>query len=1151
MSKHSDFVHLHLHTQYSLLDGACKLEDIFSAAEKYKMPAVAMTDHGNMFGAIEFYEMAMSRGIKPIIGCEIYVAPDSRFEKSSKGIQEASYHMLLLVKDEQGYKNLMKLVSIGYVEGFYYKPRVDKESLAAYNDGIIATSACLKGEIAHSIMAGNIDHARRMADEFRHIFGKGNFYLEVQDNLIKEQEQVNKEIIKIAKDLDIPLVATNDVHYIEKDDAKAHDALLCIQTQSMINDPNRMRMSTDEFYFKSPDVMKRTFGQTVPEALKNTIEIAEKCNLELDFSKANLPTFKAPEGTTRENYLKKLIHEGLLKKYNRIDKEIEDRLEQELKVIEKSGFVSYFLIVWDFINYAKSKGIPVGPGRGSAAGSVVSYALGITDIDPLKYDLLFERFLNPERITLPDIDIDFCYERRQEVIEYVVNKYTKENVAQIITFGSMLAKAVIRDVGRVMGLPYSDVDRIAKLVPTDLNVTLDSAMNTEPELKELYATDPTIRQLMDISKRLEGLPRHASTHAAGVVISEKPLDYYVPLYKTSEDMITTGYAMTTLEKIKLLKMDFLGLRTLTVIDQAVKIRKRVKSIDVDINTVPLDDGPTFRLLDAAETTGVFQLESSGMKDLLKKLKPERFEDIITLLALYRPGPIGSGMLDDYMRRRHGEVKVKYDHPMLEPILKDTYGIIVFQEQVMRIASNLAGFSLAKADNLRRAMGKKTPEVMAAMKKEFMDGCEKNRVDAKTAEKIFGLIEYFAGYGFNKSHSAAYAMISYRTAFLKANYPVEFMTALLTSEKDNTDKIALYINESMRMGIKILPPDVNESYANFTFVGGSIRFGLAAVKNVGHGAIDSIIAARQKFKRFESLYTFTEIIDPRLVNRKVLESLIKCGAMDSIGLKRSQLLSILDNAMDAAGGVQKDRSSGQLSFFDRFETEDTFKKTVHDIPDIPEWPESQLLAYEKELLGFYITKHPLASFARYLKMYSTCPVKEISSRRDGDEILLGGIMAKVKQTVTKKTQEKMAIVEFEDLTGKCEVLVFPNTYKNVAAQVKMDNIVFIKGKVSLREDQPKLIAGDIIIPDDVRSKYTSGVIITLATPGLDDHVLDDLKNILGKHPGKIPVMLNFIEPGGRRTRITLSRDFSVKADEKFIQDIESMAGEETVNLVLSI
>ncbi len=1144
--QHSEFVHLHLHTQYSLLDGACLLESLIQKVKDYRMPACAITDHGNMFGAIEFYDLAMRNGIKPIIGSEVYIAPDSRFEKSSHGIHEASFHLILLAKNETGYKNLMKLVSIGFLEGFYYRPRIDKEILVKYKDGLICTSACLKGEIPHLIYTNQLDQAKKVVDEYKNIFGKENFYLEIQDNLIPEQETVNRELMKFAKDMNIGLVATNDVHYIEKEHARAHETLLCIQTQTTLDDPNRMRLQTDEFYLKSNSAMARTFGDTAPDALKNTLAIAEKCNLELDFKKAHLPNYRAPEGKTKEDFLRDLVYEGLKTRYPEGDKQVKERVEHELKIIENFGYTSYFLIAWDFVHYAKENHIPVGPGRGSAAGSVVSYALGITSIDPLRYDLLFERFLNPERISLPDIDIDFCYERRGEVIDYVIKKYSKENVAQIITFGTMMAKAVIRDTGRALGMAYSDVDRIAKLVPSDLNITLNRALEQEPELRNLYKSDPKIAQLIDTSLVLEGLTRHASTHAAGVVISEEPLVNYVPLYKIQDGQITTGYSMGSLEKIGLLKMDLLGLRTLTVISEALKIIKRTKGVDVDIEKISLEDKKTYKLLANAESIGIFQLESSGMRDLLKKLRPERFEDIIALLALFRPGPIGSGMLDDFMKRKHGEGKIRYDHHLLEPILKETYGVILFQEQAMRIASSLAGFSLAQADNLRRAMAKKTPEVMVQMREHFVDGATRNSIDRRTASKIFDQIEYFAGYGFNKSHSAAYAMISYRTAYLKSNFPVEFMTALLTSEKDNLDKIAAYINEAMRMGIKILPPDINESFANFTVIGDSVRFGLLAVKNVGEGAIDSIIGRREKNGRFKSIYDFTEKVDSRLVNRKVVESLIKCGALDSLKLHRSQLSAMIDKALEVAGGIQKDRVNGQLSFFDKFEDEENFKKTFQEVPNIPEWPENQLLAYEKELLGFYITNHPLARFEKILRVYSTCATTDLRNHSDGEELLLGGILAKVKFTTTRKTNEKMAIVTLEDLDGSVETLVFPSTFSKAANLVKQDAIVFVKGRLSLREEDPKLIASEVASLDSVRMKYTKSVIIDLLTAGLETVTLDRLKKVLSRYPGRVPVYLNFAKPDGGRTLVSIARNFSVEPHEGLVRDIEKLFGRDVVN-----
>lgn len=1143
---HSDFVHLHLHTQYSLLDGACILEPLIKKVKEYRMPACAITDHGNMFGAIEFYDLAMKNGVKPIIGSELYIAPDSRFEKTSHGIQEASFHLILLAKNEAGYKNLMKLVSIGYLEGFYYRPRIDKESLAKYNDGLICLSSCLKGEIPHLINTNQSEQARRTVDEYKNIFGKDNFYLEIQDNLIPEQAKVNEGLIKLSRDMGVSLVATNDVHYLEKEHARAHEVLLCIQTQTTMDDPNRMRLATDEFYFKSKEEMVRSFGDVAPEALKNTIVVAEKCNLELDFKTAHLPNYRAPEGKTKEGYLRELVYEGLKTRYPDAEKNVLDRVEHEIKIIENFGYTSYFLIAWDFVHYAKQNQIPVGPGRGSAAGSVVSYSLGITDIDPLKYDLLFERFLNPERISLPDIDIDFCYERRNEVIDYVVKKYSKDNVAQIITFGTMMAKAVIRDTGRALGLAYGDVDKIAKLVPNDLNMTLDKALNQEPELKALYKTDPRISQLIDTSLVLEGLTRHASTHAAGIVICEEGLVNYVPLYKIQDGQITTGYPMTSLEKIGLLKMDLLGLRTLTVISETLKIIRRTRGIDVNIDKIPLDDKKTYKLLANAESAGVFQLESSGMRDLVKKLKPEKFEDIIALLALFRPGPIGSGMLDDFMKRKHGEIKIRYDHKLLEPILKETYGVILFQEQAMRIASSLAGFSLAQADSLRRAMAKKTPEVMAEMREHFVNGCIKNDIDKRTADRIFDQIEYFAGYGFNKSHSAAYALISYRTAYLKANFQIEFMTALLTSEKDNLDKIASYINETMRMGIKILPPDVNESFANFTVVGDSIRFGLLAVKNVGHGAIDSVITMRQKNGKFKSIYDFTEKVDSRLVNRKVIESLIRCGAFDSLGLFRSQLSAIIDKALEVAGGIQKDRLNGQLSFFDKFEDEENFKKTFQETPNIPEWPENQLLAYEKELLGFYITKHPLARFEKLLRTYSTCPTTALRNKKDGDEVLLGGIISKAKFTTTRKTNEKMAIITLEDLDGDVEVLVFPATFQKAASVVKQDAIVFVKGRVTLREEEPKIIANEIEALESARAKYTKLLSVELVTAGLETATLDKLKKVLARYPGRVPVYLNFVAPDGKRTLISIGKTFAVEPHEGLVRDIEKIFGRDVVN-----
>ncbi len=1144
---HSDFVHLHLHTPYSLLDGACRIKELINLALEFKMPALAITDHGNMFGAIDFYEEVHKRGIKPIIGCEVYIAPRSRFDKTDSGISEASNHFILLSRDEEGYRNLMKLVSIGHLEGYYYRPRIDKEVLAKYSKGLIGTSACLKGQIPCLITGDRMNDALKTADEFHSILGKDNFFLEIQENLIPEQRKVNEGILRIAKELNLPIVATNDVHYLKKSNARSHEALLCIQTQTTLDDPNRMRFQTDEFYFKSPNEMKELFAYC-PEAIRNTIEIAQRCNLELDFSKTHLPQYTPPPGKTKEEFLKDLCEEGLRKRFgDNINTAIRQRLEHELKTIERMGFVSYFLIVWDFIHYAKNNGIPVGPGRGSAAGSLVSFLLGITELDPLKYNLLFERFLNPERIGLPDIDIDFCFERRQEVIDYVNQKYGRENVAQIITFGTMLARAVIRDVGRVMGLPYADVDKIAKLVPPELGITLEDALKTD-ELKNAYEHEDRIKELIDTAKDLEGLSRHASVHAAGVVIGDKPLDEYMPLCKIDETQITTGYSMKAMEKIGLLKMDFLGLRTLTVIAEAIKIIKRTKDVDIDIDKIPLEDKKTFELLSSAHTMGVFQLESAGMRDLLKKLNPSCFEDIIALLALYRPGPIGSGMLDDFIQRKHGLRPIIYDHPKLEKVLKDTYGIMVYQEQVMQIASELAGFSLASADLLRRAMAKKIPEDMEKQRKQFIEGCVRNKIERRIATKIFDLIDYFSGYGFNRSHSAAYAVISYRTAYLKANFPVEFMTALLTSEKENTDKVVEYVKECARMGITVSPPTVNESFSKFTVENEkAIRFGLLAVKNVGKLAIDSIVEVRQKNGPFRTLEDICEQVDLRLVNRKVLESLIKCGAMDSFGFARSQMMSILQECLDQSSKAHRDRDSGQMSFFDGgFSADSGFKRFSIKMPEIKEWPEIQLLSFEKDILGFYVSGHPLARYEHLLKRFSSCSISHLSDRKDQEEISIVGLINKIKLTTTRAKQEKMAILKIEDLGGVVEVLVFPNTYKQVSSSIVANSVVMIKGKLSLREDTPKILASNII-PIDEAYRMISSINIDLC--GLKENILVALKEKLSLSPGKVPVYLHIDTQSKQRLKILVSQDLFVQPRAELFNEIEELLGEERFLLTL--
>ena len=1146
----ADFVHLHCHTQFSLLDAASKISQLIHRAVELRFPALAMTDHGNLFGAIEFYSQAMKQGIKPILGMEAYIAPGSRFEKQAHGIKEASFHVTLLARNEKGYKNLMKLTSIGYLEGFYYRPRIDKEVLAEHSEGLIALSGCLKGEVPYYVRNGQMEEARRALKEYLDIFGTENFYFEIMDQGLEPQRRIMAEYQPLGKEYGVKLVATNDAHYIHRHHAAAHDALICIGTGSMLDEPNRMRYQGDNFYLKSADEMKALF-RDIPEALRTTVEIAERCNLELDFSKTHLPHFDPPVGKTQSGYMRELCDEGLKRRLGAsVPEEYRKRLVYEFELIERMGYTSYFLIVWDFIRYAKERGIPVGPGRGSAAGSLVAYVLGITDIDPIKHGLIFERFLNPDRVSMPDIDIDFCYERRDEVIHYVKRKYGVDNVAQIITFGTMAAKAAVRDVGRVMGLSYPEVDRLAKLIPTELNITIEQALEREPQLKELMASDTRVAQLIETSKALEGLARHASTHAAGVVISDVPLTEYVPLFKADEQ-VSTQYTMKDLEKIGLLKMDFLGLKTLTVIHQTVKIIRETRGVDLNIDNLAFDDAATYEMLARAEALGVFQLESSGMRDLLKKMRATSFDHLVALLALYRPGPLGSGMVDDFIRRMHKPSLITYDHPALEPILKETYGVILYQEQVMRIVSDLAGFTLAQADSLRRAIGKKIPEIMEKEKKGFVEGAVKRGVPPGVAEKIWHLIDYFSGYGFNKSHSTAYAFISYQTAYLKAHYPIEFMTALLTSEVDKSDKVVRYIEESRKMGIRVLPPSVNESSSEFTCVGDAIRFGLNAVKNVGTTAIDSILASRRENGPFKSFFDFTGRVDLRLCNRKVLESLIKCGALDEFGLHRAQLMAVIDKALEMGSSAQKDRSRGQFSFFGgpsaaAGASAEGFEDLKTEVPDIPEWPENQRLAFERELIGFYVTSHPVSKYAKILKNYASAATDTLAEMRDQSEVSIGGLIDAIKEIFTKKG-DKMGFVTLQDLHGSCDVVVFPELYKSAQDLLKKDEPVFVRGKINARDDVPKIIAEEIVSMEQVQARFTKAITIDLQTIGLDSGLLKEIQDILIKYQGTTPVFLTFRDPAGRSAVLSSGEKLRVKTSDELLSTLERLVGENAVKI----
>ncbi len=1151
---HSNFVHLHLHTFYSLLDSSIRHEALFRKAEEFKMPAITMTDHGNLFGAVEFYNGAKKHGLKPIIGCEVYVAPESRLDKKEKhGLRDASFHLILLCKNETGYKNLLKIVSEGYLNGFYYKPRIDKEYLSQHSEGLIALSSCMRGEVAWNINRENLPRARKMAGQYSEIMGKDNFFLELQYHNKDEQEKVNKDMVRLGDELSIPVVATNNCHYLNPEDARAHEILLCLQTGKTISDPYRMQYPGGQYYFKSPEEMSALFGH-IPGAIENTIEIAQRCNLDIEFGKYNLPEYPVPEEDTLDSFLEKKSREGLqerLEFYSERNIEVpgavyEERLNEELQIIKSMGFPGYFLIVWDFIRYAREHHIPVGPGRGSAAGSLVAYALKITDLDPITYDLLFERFLNPERVSMPDIDIDFCIEGRDEVIRYVTEKYGgNENVTQIITFGSMNAKGVIRDVGRVLDMTYGEVDKIAKLVPNRLNITLQDAFKEEKKFKEMRKANEQVEELLTIASNLEGLPRHCSTHAAGVVISPKPLWEFLPLYKGGNDEVVTQFTMNHIEKLGLLKMDFLGLRTLTVIHNTLKLIKDSVGEDLDIDAIPMDDPKTFELLSSAKTQGIFQLESSGMRDLLKKMKPDHFEDIIALLALFRPGPLESGMVDDYVKCKHGTKKVQYDLPELEDILKETYGVILYQEQVMKIASVLAGFTLGDADLLRRAMGKKKQEEMDQQKEKFLSGTEKNKFPKTKSEKIFDLMAKFAGYGFNKSHSAAYALVSYQTAYLKSYYPLQFFGALITSEMDSTDKVLKSINDCRSMGIKIMPPDVNKSRKDFTIADDQLVFGLGAIKNVGSAAIDGILEVRKELGRFSSLKEFCEHVDLRQVNKRVIESLIKSGAFDSFGEKRSVMMENLTATMEMGQSLQRDRQLGQSSMFDMFEEDTGAEDKEISASDAEEWSDQERLKYEKETLGFYVSGHPLVRFEKDLAWFSDTNSSLISEEPNGKSVSLGGVPSKLAEKTTKKG-DKMGLLTLEDLQGTVEVTLWPELYATIQELVQADEPLLVKGTIDSDGNLPKLIAKEVFPLSEARYNWKGKVNIQLRTPGLERETLMEVKKILDPFPGNNELLLHFIFPDHTPNR-TVRTDMKIQPSEEAIHKIETLLGEGSVNL----
>ncbi len=1145
-----DFVHLHCHTEYSLLDGAIRISELCSKAVEFGMDTVSITDHGSMFGCLEFYLTAKKYGLKPIIGCEVYVTENRK--KKEDGSHR--YHLVLLAKDSTGYHNLIKLVSLGYLEGFYYKPRIDFELLEKYSDGLIALSACLKGEVPQVLMNSGFDEAILVANKYASLF-PGRFYLELMANGLEEQKILNEKLIELSKATSLPLVATNDCHYLTREDAHAHDILLCIQTNSCVNDKKRMRFDSTELYFKSPHEMENDFAH-IPEALENSVKIAGECNVEIEMGKPHFPLYVPESGRSLDEEFKVLAREGLKErlkslKYPVDEKAYFDRLEKEIDVICKKGFPGYFLIVADFIAWARSQGIPVGPGRGSAAGSLVAYALRITNLDPLKYNLLFERFLNVERESLPDIDVDFCYNRREEVIKYVTEKYGKENVAQITTFGTMKAKAVVRDVGRALGISYQEADKIAKLIPNDFKITIEKALEREPELKKKAEEDPRVKELIEISKRLEGLCRHASTHAAGIVISDKPMMEYLPLYVGKKGEVVTQYDMKMVEKVGLIKFDFLGLKTLTVLSDAIRLVKENRGEEVVLEDICLDDKKTFELLCKGETDGVFQLESSGMRDVLVRLKPSCFEDIIALLALYRPGPLDSGMVDDFIERKHGRIEVKYPHPRLEPILKETYGVILYQEQVMRIASELANYSLGDGDILRRAMGKKIKEVMAEQRIKFLKGARQNGVDEKTANYIFDLMEKFAGYGFNKSHSAAYALVSYQTAYMKAHYPVEFMAALLTSEVNNPDKIISHINACRDMGISVLRPDINKSFEYFSVQGDSILFGMCAIKNVGISAVREIIKEREKNGPYKSLMDFCKRVSSRKITKRVLEYLIKSGALDTFGHSRRGMIEALDKIMSKVQKRTKSKrrsSISELTLFDSMGISSaplTLEDTKIPELDMEEWSEDEKLKYEKEALGFYISSHPLLKYRHKIKLLDVVSIEECIDMTNNSETQIAIIVNSVKEKVTKKG-DKMAFCQVEDLSGIAELILFPDIYLKIKPYLNDDTPLLCKVKIDLKEiegaegeenyKKVSFVCIDFNLLEDVKVDENRPIVIEVHKSELTREHIQRLKEILKSSPGKNPVYLNILNDE-IACKIELGSQFCVALNDRFDKGIK--------------
>ncbi|MCS7026484.1 MAG: DNA polymerase III subunit alpha [Bryobacteraceae bacterium] len=1145
------FVHLHNHTDYSLLDGACEISQMMKVVAEQKMPAIAMTDHGNLFGAVEFYHKAKEYGVHPVIGCEVYVSPKDHRDRSDNRYN----HLVLLCETQEGWRNLIKLVSTSFLDGFYYKPRIDKDLLARHAKGLIALSACLQGDVNEALLADRYAEARRLAYQYEEIFGRGNFFLEIQDHHLPEDKKVIPLVAQISRESNIPLVATNDAHYLRRSDSRMHEILMCIQTGKTMSDPNRMRFASEEFYLKSRAEMEASLGD-FGQALDRTFEIAMRTNVKLEKVAEPFPKFEVPQGHTTDSYFEYVARQGFEKRRPRLERmraqgllkhdlsAYVERLDQEIRMIQQMRFSGYFLIVWDFIRFAKSAGIPVGPGRGSAAGSLVSYAMEITDIDPLQYGLLFERFLNPERISMPDIDIDFCTHRRGEVIQYVTEKYGREQVAQIITFGTLAAKAAVKDVGRVLDMTFGEVEKLTKLIPPTLNIKLKDAIEQEPALAEAMRKDERVREVLTVAQKLEGLARNAGVHAAGVVISPVPLTELVPLYKTNRDEVVTQFDMVGLEKLSLLKMDFLGLTTLTIIHDALNLIRKHRGIEIKIEDLPLDDAKTFEIFSKGFTSGVFQFESSGMRDILRRYEPTRLEDLCALNALYRPGPIQGGMIDDFIDRKHGRKEVSYDLPPLKTVLEETYGVIVYQEQVMQISHLLAGYTLGEADLLRRAMGKKNAEEMAKQRERFIKGALERGYPQKKVEKIFDLMEQFAGYGFNKSHSAAYAYLAYVTAYLKAHYPLEFLSALLTSETGNTAKIVKYINECREMGIKVLPPDVNFSDLNFTPDGQAIRFGLGAIKNLGVSAVEAIVKARQRVGRFLSLHHLCEEVDLSAINRRMLESLIRAGACDSFGAPRSRMFAAVEAALEAGQRVQKDRLSGQAGLFALEEGLD--RHVPPPLPELAEWSPAEKLAGEKELLGIYVTGHPLDPYREKVKELTEHTTETVEGLARGTEVKLCGILTHIQRRRNKEGK-LFATLQLEDWYGSLEAMVFNTHFEALAPQLQEDRAVMVRAAVLPEENAPPRLSIQDIVPLELaRVNYPSLISIRVGL-GSPERA-EALRALIARKPGETDVRLRLEKP--RDFSVILDLAMKVRPDREFVHEVERICGAEALEVLAS-